>query len=67
MPQQDGAVAEFVGFTEEEKNALLKAHTIKTSTLIKAVQWLRLLSDRTAIREYLVERVDHILRITIKQ
>ncbi len=67
MAQQDGAVAEFVGFTDEEKNTLLKAQTIKTSTLIKAIQSLRLISDGTAIREYLVERDDHILRMTIKQ
>lgn len=65
MTKQDGSVPEFVGFTDEEMNSSLRAQKIETSTIMKAIESLRHLVDGTAIRNYSVERDQHILRLKV--
>ena len=55
LVKRDGAVADFIGFTQEELEAPLRGQELHTKTLIDSLRALRLLSTATPIREYQIE------------
>lgn len=67
MVNQDDAIAELIDFNDSEKNAVLKPQTIRTSTIIKALESLRSSADGAAIRPYDIYRDEHVIRIKVKK
>jgi hypothetical protein len=55
LVQQDGAVAEYIGFTQDELNTQLRATELRTKNVSEALRALRHAAGPSVVRDYDVE------------
>ena len=67
LARQDGALVEFIGFTDEELVTPLEQRELHTTAAIDALKDIRLLTTNpNAVRVYEVERQNHAYRLRIR-